>query len=69
MKKSLDGQDARQKLHSLYCLPLSWYKCLPSHSVRVKLPARTGTYSSFISSATTRMRDRAGLTLLYLGLA
>jgi len=24
MKKSRDGQDARQKLHSLYCLPLSW---------------------------------------------
>ena len=33
------------------------------------MPACTGTYSSLISSATTRMRERAGLVLLYLGLA
>jgi len=66
---SLDGQDARQKAHSSYSFPSITYLSLPAHSAAVYSPAYTGTYMSVNGSRTTRMRDLAGLLLLYFGAA
>src|SRR4030042_2053837 len=67
LNASLDGHEALQKPHSSYSLPSITYLSLPIHSAAVYSPAYTGTYTSLMGSRITRMRERAGLLLLYLG--
>ena len=43
LKKPRDGQEARQKAHSSYCLPSMVYLSRPAHSAAVYSPAYTGT--------------------------
>src|SRR3989339_943208 len=69
LKTSLDGQEALQKPHSSYSFPSITYLSLPKHSAGAYSPAYTGRYTSLSGSRISRIRDLAGLLLLYFGVA
>src|SRR3989304_3785336 len=68
LKRVLEGQAARQKAHSSCSFPSMMYFSLLLHSALEYSPAYTGRYTSLNGSSMTRMRDLAGLLLLYCGL-
>src|SRR4030043_1328160 len=69
LKTSRDEQEALQKPHSSYSFPSITYLSLPIHSAAAFSPAYTGRYTSLSGSRIIRIRDLAGLLLLYFGVA
>ena len=66
LNRSRDGQEARQKSHSSYSLPSMMYLSLPGAFRRRVLTRVDRKVDVLSGSRTTRMRDLAGLLLLYL---